>query len=308
MTHHFLTVSNIYSQVSSMNFLDKHKEKLTKLGTQTTTRLDQPIAIPDGVFVKCDHCGASLYERVLAKNLFVCPVCQNHFKIDAYQRLDYVIDSQTFIPLDVHLISTNPLRMPGYEDKLIKARKSSGLKDAFLCGAAKIVGIEVAIGVLDSNYMMGSMGSVVGEKVTRLIEFAIHEELPLIIFSASGGARMQEGIFSLMQMAKTSAALQKLDEAKGLYISVMTHPTTGGVAASFASLGDINIAEKSSLIGFAGPRVIKQTIQQDLPEGFQTAEFQLAHGQLDLVVHRQDMKKTLYHLLKLHYEDHNESI
>lgn len=291
-----------------MNFLDNHKEKLLKLGAQSHPSLDQPIAIPDGVFVKCDTCGASLYERVLAKNLFVCPVCQNHFRIDAYQRLDYVIDSQTFIPLDSNLMSTNPLHMPGYEDKIIKARKASGLKDAFLSGAAKIVGIEVAIGVLDSHYMMGSMGSVVGEKVTRLIEFAIREELPLIIFSASGGARMQEGIFSLMQMAKTSSALQKLDDAKGLFISVMTHPTTGGVAASFASLGDINIAEKSSLIGFAGPRVIKQTIQQDLPEGFQTAEFQLSHGQVDMVIHRQDMKKTLYHILKLHIEVHNESV
>lgn len=291
-----------------MNFLDKHKEKLSKLGAQSHTSLDQPIAIPDGVFVKCDNCGASLYERVLAKNLFVCPVCQNHFRIDAYQRLDYVIDSQTFIPLDSNLMSTNPLHMPGYEDKIMKARKASGLKDAFLSGAAKIVGIEVAIGVLDSHYMMGSMGSVVGEKVTRLIEFAIREELPLIIFSASGGARMQEGIFSLMQMAKTSSALQKLDDARGLFISVMTHPTTGGVAASFASLGDINIAEKSSLIGFAGPRVIKQTIQQDLPEGFQTAEFQLSHGQVDMVIHRQDMKKTLYHILKLHIEGHNESV
>ncbi len=286
-----------------MNFLDKHKEKIHKLNTEHTISTQQPISIPDGVFVKCEQCAASLYEKVLAKNLFVCPVCQNHFRINAFQRLDYVIDSNTFIPIDVGLQSTNPLRMPGYEEKIISARKTSGMRDAFLSGAAKIVGIEVAIGVLDSHYMMGSMGSVVGEKVTRLIEFAIHESLPLIIFSASGGARMQEGIFSLMQMAKTSAALQKLDDVGGLFISVMTHPTTGGVAASFASLGDINIAEMSSLIGFAGPRVIKQTIQQDLPKGFQTAEFQLSHGQVDMVIHRQDMKKTLFHLLKLHSED-----
>ena len=285
-----------------MNFLDKHKERLKQLNTSDNSLINQPISIPDGVFVKCDDCGASLYEKVLAKNMFVCPVCQNHFRIDVYQRLDYVIDPNTFIPMDTNLQSTNPLHMPGYEDKIVKARKASGLRDAFLSGAAKIVGIEVAIGVLDSHYMMGSMGSVVGEKVTRLIEFATREHLPLIIFSASGGARMQEGIFSLMQMAKTSSALQKLEDAGGLFISVMTHPTTGGVAASFASLGDINIAEMSSLIGFAGPRVIKQTIQQDLPKGFQTAEFQLAHGQVDLVIHRQDMKKTLFHLLKLHHE------
>lgn len=285
-----------------MNFLDKHKERIKQLNTSESPSINQPISIPDGVFVKCDDCGASLYEKVLAKNMFVCPVCQNHFRIDVYQRLDYVIDPNTFIPMDTNLQSTNPLHMPGYEDKIVKARKASGLRDAFLSGAAKIVGIEVAIGVLDSHYMMGSMGSVVGEKVTRLIEFATREHLPLIIFSASGGARMQEGIFSLMQMAKTSSALQKLEDAGGLFISVMTHPTTGGVAASFASLGDINIAEMSSLIGFAGPRVIKQTIQQDLPKGFQTAEFQLAHGQVDLVIHRQDMKKTLFHLLKLHHE------
>jgi len=286
-----------------MNFLDKHKERLKQLNTSDNSLINQPISIPDGVFVKCDNCGASLYEKVLAKNMFVCPVCQNHFRIGVYQRLDYVIDPNTFIPMDTNIQSTNPLHMPGYEDKIVKARKASGLRDAFLSGAAKIVGIEVAIGVLDSHYMMGSMGSVVGEKVTRIIEFATREHIPLIIFSASGGARMQEGIFSLMQMAKTSSALKKLEDAGGLFISVMTHPTTGGVAASFASLGDINIAEKSSLIGFAGPRVIKQTIQQDLPKGFQTAEFQLAHGQVDLVIHRQDMKKTLFHLLKLHHED-----
>ena len=284
-----------------MNFVDKHKKRLAEVASQTIkTKLNTPVDIPDGVFVKCEQCEASLYERVVKQNNHVCPVCQNHFRIDVDTRLRMTIDEGSFKELDEFLMSTNPLHMPGYEKKLIAARNITKRNNAFVSGAATIAGIEVAIGVLDSYFMMGSMGSVVGEKVTRLIEFAIKETLPLIIFSASGGARMQEGILSLMQMAKTSAALHKLDVQGGLFISVMTHPTTGGVAASFASLGDINIAEMSSLIGFAGPRVIKQTIQQELPEGFQTAEFQLDHGQVDLVVHRQDMKKTLFHILKLH--------
>ena len=284
-----------------MNFLDKHKQRLDNVANQTVkTKINAPVDIPNGVFVKCDQCEASLYERVVKQNNYVCPVCQNHFRIDVDTRLTMTIDEGSFKELDEYLLSTNPLHMPGYEKKLIAARKVTKRNNAFVSGAATIAGIEVAIGVLDSYFMMGSMGSVVGEKVTRLIEFAMKESLPLIIFSASGGARMQEGILSLMQMAKTSAAIHKFDSMGGLFISVMTHPTTGGVAASFASLGDIHIAEMSSLIGFAGPRVIKQTIQQELPEGFQTAEFQLEHGQVDMVIHRQDMKKTLFHILKLH--------
>lgn len=292
-----------------MNFLDKHKQRLSKVAnTSVNHKLNTPIDIPNGVFVKCTQCEASLYERVVKQNNYVCPVCQNHFRIDVDTRLNMIIDEGSFKELDSFLMSTNPLHMPGYEKKLIHAREVTKRNSAFVSGAAKLAGIEFAIGILDSYFMMGSMGSVVGEKVTRLIEFAMKEQLPLIIFSASGGARMQEGILSLMQMAKTSAAIHKFDAQGGLFISVMTHPTTGGVAASFASLGDINIAEMSSLIGFAGPRVIKQTIQQDLPEGFQTANFQLDHGQVDLVVHRQDMKKTLFHILKLHEGGQHESI
>lgn len=287
-----------------MNFLDKHKEKLKAFSKQTEkSKMVTPVDIPDGVFVKCDRCEASLYEKVMKKNNYVCPVCQNHFRIDVNTRLKMIVDDESFKELDSSLMSTNPLSMPGYEMKILSAVNKTKRKNAFISGAAKIAGIEVAIGVLDSYFMMGSMGSVVGEKVTRLIEFSIKESLPLIIFSASGGARMQEGIFSLMQMAKTTAALNRLDDSKGLFISVLTHPTTGGVAASFASLGDINIAEKSSLIGFAGPRVIKQTIREELPKGFQTAEFQENHGQVDIVVHRQDLKKTLYNILKLHVGD-----
>jgi len=284
-----------------MNFLDKHKQNLKAFSKQTEkSKMVTPVDIPDGVFVKCDRCEASLYEKVMKKNNYVCPVCQNHFRIDVNTRLEMIVDNESFKELDSSLMSTNPLSMPGYEMKILSAINKTKRKNAFISGAAKIAGIEVAIGVLDSYFMMGSMGSVVGEKVTRLIEFSIKESLPLIIFSASGGARMQEGIFSLMQMAKTTAALNRLDDSKGLFISVLTHPTTGGVAASFASLGDINIAEKSSLIGFAGPRVIKQTIREELPKGFQTAEFQENHGQVDIVVHRQDLKKTLYNILKLH--------
>ncbi len=287
-----------------MNFLDKHKENLKAFSKQTEkSKMVTPVDIPDGVFVKCDRCEASLYEKVMKKNNYVCPVCQNHFRIDVNTRLKMIVDDESFKELDSSLMSTNPLSMPGYEMKILSAVNKTKRKNAFISGAAKIAGIEVAIGVLDSYFMMGSMGSVVGEKVTRLIEFSIKESLPLIIFSASGGARMQEGIFSLMQMAKTTAALNRLDDSKGLFISVLTHPTTGGVAASFASLGDINIAEKSSLIGFAGPRVIKQTIREELPKGFQTAEFQENHGQVDIVVHRQDLKKTLYNILKLHVGD-----
>ena len=287
-----------------MNFLDKHKENLKAFSKQTEkSKMVTPVDIPDGVFVKCDRCEASLYEKVMKKNNYVCPVCQNHFRIDVNTRLKMIVDDESFKELDSSLMSTNPLSMPGYEMKILSAVNKTKRKNAFISGAAKIAGIEVAIGVLDSYFMMGSMGSVVGEKVTRLIEFSIKESLPLIIFSASGGARMQEGIFSLMQRAKTTAALNRLDDSKGLFISVLTHPTTGGVAASFASLGDINIAEKSSLIGFAGPRVIKQTIREELPKGFQTAEFQENHGQVDIVVHRQDLKKTLYNILKLHVGD-----
>jgi acetyl-CoA carboxylase carboxyl transferase subunit beta len=291
-----------------MNFLDVHKKKIQAIKQESNLKPTKAVDIPDGVFVQCERCGAALYEKVLKSNASVCPVCQNHFRIGAQNRLEITVDQNSFQPLFDNVMSTNPLRMPGYENKIIQAQQFTQQQEAFISGVATIVGIPVAMGILDANFMMGSMGSVVGEKVARLVEHAMHAQLPLIIFTASGGARMQEGIFSLMQMAKTSGVLHKFDQKGGLFISVMTHPTTGGVAASFAALGDIIIAEMSSLIGFAGPRVIKQTIQQDLPEGFQTAEFQLEHGQVDMVVHRQDMKKTLYHLLSLHLGGIYESL
>lgn len=263
----------------------------------------KPVDIPDGVFTQCEQCFSAIYNKDLEASFEVCPFCSYHFRIGAAKRIQYTLDENTFKPLFEEITSKNPLGMPEYEDKLKKGQRMSKMNEAFLAGTGKIDGQRLAIGVLDSYFMMGSMGSVVGERLTRLIEYAASNYLPLVIFSASGGARMQEGILSLMQMAKTSGALNLLDEKGLVYISVMTNPTTGGVAASFASLGDINIAEKSSLIGFAGARVIKQTIGQDLPAGFQTDIFQLEKGQVDLVVFRSHMKQTLSFLLKIHHKE-----
>lgn len=283
-------------------FLDERKKQLEtfKKEIRKQKNLSTPTEIPDGLFVKCHSCQEVIYRKTLIDHLMVCPKCQNHFIISARNRLHMTVDSGSFHELFVHIKSKNPLNMQGYEEKLEKGVKSSGEESAFLCGRATICDLKVNIGILDPLFMMGSMGSVVGEKLTLLIEDAILEERPLVVFSASGGARMQEGILSLMQMAKTSAALTKLSEAGLLFISVLTYPTTGGVAASFASLGDIMIAEEKALIGFAGARVIKQTIKQELPSGFQTDVFQLEHGQVDMIVHRRDMKNMLCKLIKLH--------
>lgn len=284
------------------DFLQERRQRIEQYRKQVRQKetLPQKVDIPDGLFVKCEGCGKALYQEEVTHNLEVCPHCQFHFRIGATERLAITVDELSFNEIDPFLESRNPLDMPDYEKKLAQGFEDTKFFDAFVGGRATIHSIPVAIGVLNSFFMMGSMGSVVGERITRLIEYAIHYRYPLIIFSASGGARMQEGLFSLMQMAKTSAALKRLDQAGLLFISVLTHPTTGGVAASFASLGDINIAEHGALIGFAGARVIKQTIQQDLPDGFQTAAFQLEHGQVDLVVHRKAMRQTLHHLLRIH--------
>jgi acetyl-CoA carboxylase carboxyl transferase subunit beta len=260
----------------------------------------QQIDIPDGLFIECEQCHSPIYQKALQENIYVCPHCQFHFRMRVEDRLALVVDQESFREVDAQMTPKNPLSMPDYDQKIKGSQKSTSHQEAFIYGTATLSNHKVVIGVLDSFFMMGSMGSVVGEKITRSIELAMKKSLPLIIFSASGGARMQEGIFSLMQMVKTSAALKKLDRVKGLFISVLTHPTTGGVAASYASLGDIIVAEQGALIGFAGARVIKQTIQQDLPEGFQTAAFQLKHGQVDLVVHRHQLRSTLTTLLHLH--------
>lgn len=256
--------------------------------------------IPEGLMVKCDVCGTIMYAKELSNNLKVCKGCDFHFPMSAPERLNLILDEGTFVEWDPDLRTVDPLGFPGYEEKLAQVMAKTGLTEAVVTGEGRVGGWSVAVGVMDSRFIMGSMGSVVGEKVTRAIERAHQHRLPLILFSASGGARMQEGIFSLMQMAKTSAALARFQEAGGLFISVFTNPTTGGVSASFSSLGDINLAEPGALIGFAGRRIIEQTIRQKLPDDFQTAEFLLAHGQLDAVVHRKQLRDMLINLLDLH--------
>ncbi|CCV65382.1 Acetyl-coenzyme A carboxylase carboxyl transferase, subunit beta [Paracholeplasma brassicae] len=288
------------------DFFSERKKRLHdfKVKFLKKTAVKKQTDIPDGLFLKCEECQKPIYEKELEAQLHVCPNCGFHFRINAKKRIAMLADDDTFVEVNEHLESTNPLGMPFYEEKLNSAKKFTNQNDAFISGSCTIGDYPCFLGVLDSFFMMGSMGSVVGEKVTRLIELAIKEHKPLVIVSASGGARMQEGILSLMQMAKTAGALKKLEQEKLLYISVMTYPTTGGVAASFATLGDINIAEKSALIGFAGSRVIKQTIKEELPAHFQSAEFQKEHGLIDLVVERKQLKSQISALLKLHQGGH----
>ena len=250
--------------------------------------------------IVCPKCGAATPKADLTKQLYVCPACGYHFHIGAYFRLSLVLDSGSFRELEENLTSSDPLVFPGYQEKLEQAKQKTGLNEAVVTATGRIEGWKVAIGVLDSRFLMGSMSAAVGEKITRLIEFAAKNRLPLILFSASGGARMQEGILSLMQMAKTSAAIARFSQRGGLFISVLTDPTPGGVTASFASLGDITLAEPGALIGFAGPRVIEQTIGQTLPEGFQRAEYLEEHGFVDQIVPRRKMRQVLSQLLRLH--------
>ncbi len=253
-----------------------------------------------GKWVKCDACKEILYKDEVHKNYSVCPNCGKHFRLSARRRISQIIDEGTFKETNKDMETRNPLNFEGYNKKIETLQEKTNIKEAVTTGFGEINGEKVVIAVMDGNFMMGSMGSVVGEKITLAVEDAIQNKLPLIMFCVSGGARMQEGIISLMQMAKTSAALAKLDEAGLLYISVFTDPTTGGVTASFASLGDIILAEPNALIGFAGPRVIEQTIKQKLPDGFQKSEFLLEHGFIDKIVERKDMKDTLYKILQLH--------
>lgn len=250
--------------------------------------------------VKCKSCGAELAVDVLAKQRKICPRCGNYFRMSARERIAMVTDRRSFRELDGELVSHDVLHFPDYEKKLDKAMQETGEKEAVITGTAKIGGHSCALFVMDSNFMMGSMGTIVGEKITRLFEYATENRLPVIGFTCSGGARMQEGVLSLMQMAKVSGAIRWHSNAGLLYIAVLTDPTTGGVTASFAMEGDIIAAEPGALIGFAGQRVIEQTIGQKLPEGFQRAEFQLEHGFCDLLMDRHDMEKTLAKLLALH--------
>lgn len=250
--------------------------------------------------ITCPKCMQEFNKQEIKDNLNVCAACGHHFVISAEKRVRTLVDSGSFKPLKCKVAFTNPLKYPEYEEKIRGFQKKTGLDEAVLAGVGKIDGYEAVIAVMTSKFLMGSMGIAVGEKITNAIEYADKKKLPLIIFAASGGARMQEGILSLMQMAKTSAAVEKFNRNGGLYIAVLTHPTTGGVTASFATLGDITLAEPEALIGFAGPRVIEQTIGQKLPEGFQKSEFQLEHGFVDKIVPRDKMRDTLAHILRLH--------
>ncbi|HBP63242.1 MAG TPA: acetyl-CoA carboxylase carboxyl transferase subunit beta [Desulfosporosinus sp.] len=258
--------------------------------------------LPDGLWVKCPKCGEVLFTKNLDENARVCTACEYHFRITARARLGLLVDENSFEEWDAEMLTQDPMEFPGYPDKLVVAQEKSGLLEGVLTGQAKIEGVPVVLAFNEGNFMMGSMGSVVGEKIVRAIERAIELRLPVVIFSTSGGARMQEGILSLYQMAKTSAALGRLAEHHLLYISVLTDPTFGGVTASYASLGDIQIAEPNALIGFTGPRVIKQTMKQELPKGAQTAEFNQEHGLIDLIVGRVQMRSALARLLRYHQE------
>lgn len=257
-------------------------------------------AFPKGMVVKCPQCKRIHVTKELEVNLKVCPKCHFHFTMNAMERMQSFVDVGSFVALDTHLQTTNPLNFPAYIEKVEADVTKTGLNEAVLTGTASLKGQNIVLAIMDSNFRMGSMGSVVGEKITRAVEKATELRVPFIIFTASGGARMQEGVLSLMQMAKTSVALKRHSDEGLLYISVMTHPTTGGVSASFASIGDLNIAEPQSLIGFAGRRVIEQTVREKLPEDFQTAEFLLAHGQLDAIINRLNMRDQLATIVKLH--------
>jgi len=256
--------------------------------------------IPKDLLFKCPRCQSVFYMDEFEKRKKTCPTCNYHARLSAKERLDITADKDSFKPFDENMTSLNPISFPDYEKKIKGMQEATGLNDAVVTGECTIRGYRAVIGIMDSNFMMASMGSVVGEKITRAFEYATEHKLPVILFTASGGARMQEGIISLMQMAKTSGAVKRHSDAGGLYITVLTDPTTGGVTASFASLGDIILAEPKVLVGFAGRRVIQDTIKQKLPDDFQTAEFLLESGFVDAIADRRSMRKTLSNILRLH--------
>ncbi len=279
-----------------------HKRMEQKNSQRNTTT----VAISDDVsklWTKCYNCNANLTTKEVEENLNVCPKCGYHFRINASERIKQVVDLATFKEINSELSSTDPLQfkdLKNYKTRLAEAEKKAKTSEAIVTGIGKINGETMAIGVMEFAYMGGSMGSVVGEKITRLIETAIEQQLPVVLFTSSGGARMQEGIFSLMQMAKTSCAIARLNEEKLLYLTVLTEPTFGGVTASFGTLGDIIIAEQGARMGFAGRRVIEQTIRQKLPADFQTAEYFLKHGQVDMICSRDELKDVISNLVRLH--------
>ncbi len=283
-----------------ISLFKQRRQMLTRVKPARQRAQKSPVCVPKGIYTRCPDCKQDFLSDQIAAGLYVCPECDYHMKLTAQGRIKLVVDKGSFHELNGRLQTTECLDFPGYSEKLSSLQAATGLNDAVLTGVCTIEGQKTVIAVMDSRFLMGSMGSVVGEKVTRAVEYATKKRLPIVIFTASGGARMQEGIVSLMQMAKTSNALSRHHKAGLLYISCLTHPTTGGVTASFASLGDIILSEPRALIGFAGPRVIEQTIRQKLPEGFQRAEFLLEHGFIDKILKRSELRGTLGTLLKLH--------
>lgn len=266
----------------------------------TAKSVKPQIDIPVGKWIKCDKCKEIVYKETVRENMSICPNCGAYFRMHINKRLEMIIDEGSYKKFDLNIDTVNPLNLKGYEQKIKTLRTKTGIPEAVSAGIGKINGEDVVICVMDSGFLMGSMGSVVGEKITYSMEKAIELNVPFIIFCTSGGARMQEGIISLMQMAKTTSAVAKMNKDGILYISVLTDPTYGGVTASFASIADIVLAEPGAMIGFAGQRLIQQTIGQSLPEGFQTAEFLLDHGFIDKIVERQNMKKTIFDLIQFH--------
>ena len=275
------------------------KKKYGVINVPFIDNKDIPI-VPDGAWVKCDHCGKILYKKNLEENYYMCNNCNHYFRLSAHDRINLICDQDSFIEFNRNMETNNPMKFPGYEKKIAKYKDSSGITEAVITGTGLINGNKSVICVMDSHFMMGSMGTVVGEKITLAVEKAIEEHLPIIIFTASGGARMQEGIFSLMQIAKISQAIAKHDSKGLLYLSIITNPTTGGVTASFAMQGDIIVAEPGAIIGFAGRRVIENTIKQKRPDEFQTSEFAVEKGFVDSIVKRQDMKNYISKILSLH--------
>ena len=281
-------------------WLQKKREQKHNAIVSGTPVIDEEVG---KLWTKCYNCSANLPAKEVEENLNVCPKCGYHFRIDAKTRIEHIVDLTTFREINADMVSDDPLKfsdLKTYVERQKEAEEKSNTKDAIITGIGKIDGEEVAVGVMEFAYMGGSMGSVVGEKITRLIETAVQKRLPVVIFTSSGGARMQEGIFSLMQMAKTSCAVAKLNAEKLLYMTVLTEPTFGGVTASFGTLGDIIIAEQGARIGFAGRRVIEQTIRQKLPADFQTAQYFLKHGQVDMICSRHELKSVIANLVRLH--------
>lgn len=279
-----------YINISSDLRADRRKDKNT----------DPEVEVPEGMFVKCPGCGHALYTKDLKDDFYVCAKCGHHLRMGMYDRLAMIVDTDTFKPWDEDVETQNPLDFPDYMEKIRATQEKTGLNEAVLTGEGRIGGQKSAIGIMDASFFMASMGSAVGEKITRMFEKATALKLPVVLYCCSGGARMQEGMFSLMQMAKTSAAIKRHSDAGLPYFAVLTDPTTGGVTASFAMLGDIILAEPGALIGFAGPRVIEQTIGQKLPKGFQRSEFLLEHGLIDAIAERKAQKDVLSRLLKWH--------